>query len=221
MNLCICIFYILDIVNKYLITYLLTEVDGMSMGTRYFSKNQWKKLVWTNAWALENRDWNIRSRLFMITKYIDLTRDSVKTLIWWQLGDKSHGIMNCCETMVKLVFRASRLKSDNYQNKNDPTKRPYCELCQNVAVEDVEHMIMHCPYFENQRNAMLGQTNEVERMFNAKVLLPSEDNLLLMLGKIPNGAPPPPEMMFDNFSINAKNVHKMYMAIVKSREGVG
>ena len=198
---------------------LLPEVEGMIMGTRFFSKNQWKTLVWTNAWVLENRDWNIRARLFKITKYIASTQDTVKTLIWWQLGDKSRVIMNCCETMVKLVCRASRLKSDNYLFKNDPTKRPYCELCQNFALEDVEHLILHCPFFEKQRNEMFAQIEDVERMFNIKILLPTEDNLLLMLGKVPNTTPP--EMAFEVLSIIAKNVHQMYMTTVKSREGVG
>ena len=195
------------------------EVDAMLRGTRYFSKNQWKKLVWTNAWALENRDWDIRSRLFKVTKFIDSTQDSIEMLVWWQLGDKSHEIMNCSESMVKLVCRASKLKSDDFQYKNDPTMRPYCDLCHNFAIEDVEHMIMHCPFLQNQQNVMRGQINEVERMYNTEVLSCNEDNLLLMLGKIPQGANP--EMMFDVFSIVAKNVHKMYMVIVKSREGVG
>ena len=189
------------------------------MGTKYFSKKQWKDLVWTNAWSLENRDWNIRSRLFKVTNYVKLTQDTVETLIWWQLGDRSHDIIRYCETMVQLVCRASRLKSDDYQYKNDPIRRPYCDLCQNFAIEDVEHLILHCPNLEVQRNKMLGQINEVERLYNVNVLTSSESNLLLMLGKIPNGAPP--EMMFDVFAIIATNVHKMYMTLIKSREGVG
>ena len=195
------------------------EVNDMLMGTRYFSKEHWKSLVWTNAWALENRDWEVRASLFKITKYISSTQDTIQTLVWWQLGDRSHGIMKCCETMVKLVCRASKLKSDNFQYKNDPTKRPYCDLCQNFALEDVEHIISHCPYFENQRNDMLNQINAVELLYGTKALLSTEDKFLIMLGKIPNGAQT--EMMFDIFSIIATNVHKMYMAVIKSREGVG
>ena len=198
---------------------LLTEVDGMLNGTKYLSKFQWKNLAWSKAWDLENRDWNIRSSLFKTAKYINLTQDSVETLIWWQLGDQSHHIMNCCETMVKPVCRASRLKSDSFRYKNEITMSPYCYLCQNFAVEDVEHMILHCPFLENLRGTMLDQINDVERKFDVRVLRPSVNNLLLMLGNIPDGVPH--EMMMDIFTIIATNVHKMYMMTVKSREGVG
>ena len=153
---------------------LIAEVDGMLNGTKYLSKPQWKNLVWTKAWDLENRDWNIRSRLFKTTKYINLTQDSVETLIWWQLGDQSHHIMKCCETMVKLVCRASRLKSDDFRYKNENNMSPYCDLCQNFAFENVEHLILQCPSLDNLRGIMLGQINDVERKYDVRVFSPLE-----------------------------------------------
>ena len=80
-------------------------------------------------------------------------------------------------------------------------------------------MILHCPFLENVRGIMLEQINDVERKYDVRVFSPFVNNLLLMLGKMPDGVPH--EMMMDIYTIIATNVHKMYMVTVKSREGVG
>ena len=87
---------------------LQNEVDGMIQGTRYYSKKQWNNLVWSRAWEMENRDWKIRTNLFKVTKYVSKIQEGIQPLIWWQIGDISHDLMRYCETMVRLVCRASK-----------------------------------------------------------------------------------------------------------------
>ena len=87
----------------------------MIQGTRLYCKKQWSNMVWAKAWSLENRDWKIRAGIFHVTKQINAIQDGVQIMIWWQIGDISHDLMNYVETMVKLVTRSSKLKSDSYQ----------------------------------------------------------------------------------------------------------
>ena len=68
------------------------------------------------AWEIENQDWYIRTNLLKSTKYINATINVVKPLVWWQLSDISPDMMLCCETMSKLVCKASKLKRDNYHS---------------------------------------------------------------------------------------------------------
>ena len=198
---------------------LHNEVGNMLNGTAFYTKKQWKSLVWDKAWTLENQDWHFRTNLFNSTKYISATIDSVRLLIWWQIGGLSHELMVCCETMCKLVCRASDLKVDCHQFKNNPLNRPYCDKCDDIALENVEHLLMHCTFHNRRRDAMFREIEDLERYYEARILNPFENNLYTLLGKVPEDANP--EMMFHFCRIVATNVHCMYLAVTKNREGVG
>ena len=198
---------------------LYNEVGRMLHGTVLYSKKQWKDMVWEKAWYLENQDWHFRTNLFNSTKYISATIDSVKTLIWWQVGGLSHDMMMYCETMCKLICRASELKIDCHQYKNNPVNRPYCDKCDEIAIENVEHLIMHCPFQNRRRETMLREIEHLERLYETRILSPVENNLFTLLGKVPDNANP--EMMFHFCRIEATNVHYMYISVTKNREGVG
>ena len=151
-------------------------------------------MVWARAWSIENSDWNFRTTFFNVTKHLNVIQEGVQTIIWWQMGDMAYDLMKCFETMVKLVTRASRLKSDNYQFRNDPINRHYCDLCQAHALDDVEHII-HA--LTEIRNEMFTELNVIEAMYGLEVLLPTENNL------------------------HFRRVHQMYACVLKNREGVG
>ena len=195
------------------------EVHSMIQGTRLYGKKQWSKMVWAKSWLLENRDWKIRAGIFHVTKQINAIQDGVQIMIWWQIGDISHDLMKYVETMVKLVTRSSKLKSDCYQYKNDPLNRPYCDLCQTYAMENVEHIILHCPNLSVIRNEMFEELSEIELIYGIKVLLPMENNLHFLLGKMPTRCPP--IMIFEVCRVIAQRVHQMYVYVLKNREGVG
>ena len=198
---------------------LHNEVNDMVQSTRMYSKRQWSNMVWSRAWFLENRDWKIRASLFKVSKHINAIQENVQMLIWWQIGDMSHDKMRCVETMVKLVTRSSKLKSDNYLFKNDPINRPYCDLCQTHSLEDVKHIILHCPGLTVQRNEMFKELNKLEMQYGIKVLLPYESNLNFLLGKMPTRCPP--VMIYDTCRVIAQHIHQMYAHVIKNREGVG
>ena len=145
--------------------------------------------------------------------------NSVSTLIWWQMGDVFPEIMLACETMCKLICRASDLKCDSfYLFKNNPLVRPYCNMCNTLYIENVEHLLMHCPYFNDRREPMLREINELENYYDTIILTPMGNNILMMLGKIPDHSKP--EVMLYFYRIIAINVQYMHVTIVRMR-GVG
>ena len=198
---------------------LLNDVRGMILGTKSFCKKQWKDIVWAKAWDIDNQDWKIRTALFQSTKYLKATLESVKPLVWWQLGDMSPELMQCCETMSKLVCRSSKLRSDCYQFKNDVSNRPYCNMCLTLAVEDIEHLIMHCTYLNDIRGDMLNEISRIEDYYQSTILSPTDNNLHILLGKA--NTDHSYEAMIDFYRVVAKSVHQMYLIAVSNREGVG
>ena len=65
----------------------------MIHGTRFFSKTQWKGIVWQCAWNLEDQDWGYRIRLFKSTANLRKVMGNVCLLVWWQLGDHHPELM--------------------------------------------------------------------------------------------------------------------------------
>ena len=169
---------------------LFDVVGEMLQGTRVYNKHQWRNIVWSKAWEIENQDWHFRTNLFKSTKFLSATITEVKPMIWWQLSDVSPDLIVCCETMSKLVCRASSLKCDNYQYKNDVVNRPYCEMCPDFALENTEHLLMHCSYFEEQRDIMFKQLNDLEEYYDMEILTPLGNNLHILLGRVPAEAIP-------------------------------
>ena len=198
---------------------LYNEVGNMLNGIAFFTKKQWKNMVLDKAWTFENQDWLVRTNLFISTKYINATVESVSLLIWWQVGGMSHELMVCCETMCKLMCRASELKVDCHQFKNNPLNRPYCDNCDEIAIENVEHLLMHCTFHNRRREMIYREIDDLERYYDTRILTPLENNLHTLLGKVTENANP--EMMFHFCRIVAANVHCMYLAVTKNREGVG
>ena len=99
----------------------------------------------------------------------------------------STGIMQSSETMSKLVCRSNRLKSDSYLYRNDGDNCPYYDMCQDFALEDAEHLVTHCSYFKNIREHIFLGLSEIERSHGINVFTPTENNVHLVMGKVPPG----------------------------------
>ena len=56
-------------------------------------------IVWKKAWDIDNQDWYYRTIFFKTTEHLSAIMDTVKPLVWWQLGDHMPEIMTPCETM--------------------------------------------------------------------------------------------------------------------------
>ena len=198
---------------------ILNEVGSILAGTLFFTKKQWKDLIWSKAWCIERQDWCFRHILFKATCYLKIVLEPSYMLIWWELCDIYPVLIPYCETMVKLICGASSLKSDNYQYRSDNTRRVYCDLCQNLAIEDIEHLIMQCPYLQDIRTKMFEDLSSVAIEYRTQVYNTGENIFHILLGKIPTRFDP--EFTYKFMRIVCICVHKMYCTVISNRVGVG
>ena len=56
--------------------------------------------------------------------------------IWWQMSDLNYKYVRYCEVMIKIICRASRLKSDDFSLDGAHFSERSCTRCDNFAYED-------------------------------------------------------------------------------------
>ena len=66
---------------------------------------------------------------------------------------------------------------------------------------------------------MLREIRNLENLYGTRIVSPTDNNLHVMLGKVPTDADT--EMMLYFYKIVATNVNRMYEIIVRNREGIG
>ena len=197
---------------------LLTVVKGMLEGTKIYSKSQWKDIVWSRAWEIDDQDWRYRTIFFKSTENIRRVVNNVRLLIWWQLGDHRPELMYQCETMVKIICKASELKCDKNRH-NREIGGLYCELCDDMSIENGEHIIMHCRHLQDIRNNMLKEIDNLEKSTNIPILSGADDMLSTLMGHLPENASG--EIVMPFLQIVAMHVYRMYRRVLMSREGIG
>ena len=82
-------------------------------------------------------------------------------------------------------------------------------MCNTLSIENVEHLLMHCPYFNDRREAMLREIKELENYYDTLILTPMGINLPTMLGRITDHSEP--EVMLYFYRIIAINVQYTYV----------
>ena len=191
---------------------LMPQLRSMARGA-HFSKIAWKKSVWSNAWALENTDWQLlvgnESGIELLSKVIEMPTYS----IWWQMSDGNHGILRRCEVMIKILCKATLLKDDDCRLRGQPFGSRMCIRCELGALENASHMIMQCPANAHHRQSM---HNEIV------VLHPDidpQEYLSVVLGKCIVGWEY--ENMVPIWEISARYVNLMYFDTLRSRQGIG
>ena len=85
----------------------------MLINSHMYGKNDWKKKIWLRAWEIEDEDCHMRLVLHRSLSYIQDTNGTSKYFVWWALSDKCPWLMKEYENMVKIMCKASKLKSDD------------------------------------------------------------------------------------------------------------
>ena len=121
--------------------------------------------------------------------------------------------------MARIVCKASELKSDRYRFKHTSFHTKSCSLCEHAAYENVEHMLMSCPYncdFRTLLSEELSTNNDSKDIW---VNVPSANVMGVLLGGKPEGW----DFMdlVPVWCIAAKWIHKMYEKTIKERAEIG
>ena len=206
---------IFNILRMALCFNLYNEVMRMVKGLAIFSKTQWSKMVWRKAWQVEDTDWFFRSSLLKYTLRLSKTMGDVCYLVWWQISDRYPALMKTCETMAKFVCRSSLLKNDDYRFKNDINTNQICQLCDLYAVENIQHVAMHCTHHEEVRTRMLLEIDAI----SPQLFTNDPDVFNILLGK--NVPSIDIDIMTEVWICAGKAICNMYYCVLNSRAGIG
>ena len=113
----------------------------------FYTKAQWKKLVWKAVWDKEDEDCNILYKQNREVPMLFNVIDKTYYLIWWIISDKHPNLMRMCEKMSAIVTNSSLLKSDDLRLKGKSFWSKVCERCNLGIREDAKHVIMQCPFY--------------------------------------------------------------------------
>ena len=100
-------------------------------------------------------------------------------------------------------------------------EKQYCDLCENMAIEDAEHVIMHYPNLQKIREAMHREIESLEQAIatNCAILSNSTDMFTTLLGGLPEDTQS--EVAIPFLRIVAIHVYKMYRLVTVKRDGIG
>ena len=199
---------------------LLSTVYKMINGSiALHSKPSWSKLVWSRAWKLEDAYWMSTFVINIDCEYMFRTSGKTKYITWWLVSDKYPSEIRMCENLAKIVCKTSKLKVDDYRLKHLSHSHRTCSQCDSFAVEDIEHIFMQCPAFDDIRrdmyNNFAGLKPSIQSAINNQ---PSKVFIWCLGGQIEGVRT---EDMFDFWMISGNAINNMYRRTVKGRDGIG
>ena len=200
---------LLDSYNASIDVGLGPQLISMVNGTKFFSNEQWKKLVWERVWHVQTAECKCHTLSLKSLDLIKHEEGMPKYSTWWQIANLKHDLTRQCEHVIKLICHASRLKSDDYRLKDTNRTQRMCEMCNEYAIEDVEHVLMRCPALEVHRAPILCKIHTLCDNLSYK------ETFEVLLGATPEG--------YDFESMLVLRVEictfikRVYMIVIKSR----
>ena len=124
-----------------------------------------------------------------------------------------------CEVMAELVCGASKLKCHDPILKSASFNMKLCNLCDNHAKEDIDHLVMACKWHEKTRKDMFSEMMCVNNSIGRDIIERADICIDMLLGK--------PVHSFEKYDLiclwkcACKWISKIYFDTLKNREGVG
>ena len=180
-----------------------------------YTKSDWKSIIWKVAWKLEDKFWYMMYPMQKKCFFLVKTINTPHYLTWWYLSDVYPSMMSSCEDMAKLVCNASMLKSDDLTLAKGTYGARMCIECDLGVEENVKHIVMQCPMYENSRKIMFQRINDLPNDIGVVVLDEPGEVLYILLGKSDQRLDT--EQMIQVWLISASFIRRMYRTSVKRR----
>ena len=206
---------IFDILRISIIYGLYEEVCRQICGTFVYTKQAWKKIVCDRAWLIERESWNNVSLLFNNSRLLCRVMEEPGYSVWWQLSDVDYKYVKYCEVMIKIICRASRLRSDDYMLEGAQFSERTCTRCNDFVYEDVKHLVLQCEANIRERTELFDQIARMPYGVGDRIVESSTDLLATLLGQFCAGIDI--EYMFDFWKISCVYVSRMYWEAINER----
>ena len=204
---------IFEIINVSIDTGLYDTVMNMIHRDHFYTKDQWKKLVWDAVWNKEDEDCD---SLYMNGRRVPLVLEILVKpfyLIWWIISDKYPKLMKMCEKMSAIVTDSSLLKAHDVRLKKKSYWTKVCVKCNLGSVEDTMHIVMQCPHYQNIRQEMHTDLEHLNCEEISGALRNAQECFHIFMGKQPVNVSI--ENMIDLCRITGRHITSIYDDIIK------
>ena len=187
----------------------------MILGDLYFSKEEWRNIVWRHVWSLEDEECLLLYRQPHQNILLLEIMDGPYYLVWWVIVDIIPKYMGMCERMASLACNTSLLKATDYRLKGKTVGYKMCDLCDLGITEDIRHVVMQCPFFEPHRKRMYDDVRQTGPEGVEMILGRPQEIFYVLMGKQPNDIAF--DMMVHFWIITGTHIVKMYDEIISGR----
>ena len=136
---------------------LLDVCLNMALNGHFYGKKDWNRIVWSKVWALEDEEILLYTNQLAKEKLLFRIVEKPYYLTWWVISDLSREHIDKCEIMAKMICEASLLKTADTGLKNRSLASRFCEKCDLGSEETAMHIVMQCPFFEEDRRKMFAE----------------------------------------------------------------
>ena len=117
--------------------------------------------------------------------------------------------------MARIVCDTSLLKANDYRLKGKTYGTKICTRCDLGILESAHHLIMQCPFYENERKTMYHEINLIEGDWREDIMANSQEMMYILLGKHPEGTSF--SEMIQIRTISGKHISAMYKCVIAGR----
>ena len=210
---------IYDLLRIAMVYGIFDIVINMILRNNYYSKKEWSGLVWKRAWEIEDEDWSNRTDFFSSVIRLNTTIGKPNYLIWWSISDANPKLIRACEVMAELVCGSSKLKCHDPTLKRASFNMKMCNLCNDHAREDINHLVMACKWHEQTRMEMFNEMKHLNDGIGRAIIDRADICIDMLLGKPVNGFED--HDLICMWKCACKWISKIYFDTLKNREGVG
>ena len=133
-------------------------------------------------------------------------------MTWWVISDLSREHIEKCEIMAKMVCEASLLKTADTRLKNRSLASRFCEKCDLGIEETAIHIVMQCPFFEEDRRKMFAEMNALLCREIDEILTDAANIFLYLMGKHPHNVDF--EVIYKFWVLAASHISEMYRSVI-------
>ena len=194
---------------------LLDECLNMALNGHFYGKKDWNRIVWSKVWALEDEEILLYKNQLAKEKLLFRIVEKPYYLTWWVISDLSREHIDKCEIMAKMICEASLLKTADTRLKNRSLASRFCEKCDLSSEETAMHIVMQCPFFEEDRRKMFAEMEDLACREIDEILNDAANIFLHLMGKHPPNVSF--DVMYEFWVLVASHISYMYRSVITGR----
>ena len=117
--------------------------------------------------------------------------------------------------MAALVCDSSLLKSTDYRIKKKSYSYKICTKCELGIIEDIRHIVMQCPYFNNETIQLYESLEQMDDDIASRVMRDAPNYFHIVMGKQPEYASF--QTMVPIWLQTGDHISKLYRRVIADR----